>query len=194
MIRLFRVSIPASVLALFVLETVLVLACYIAAAYFVIDEDAGVLLVLRRGLAVRSRLVTAVIQLGLYFQDLYEHLRPRSRIYLAQQVSLVLGVAFLLQAVLGYGRSTLQLNKWTMVYGSLLVLLVLPLWRLSILFRGQQGASAREAAVPGGLRHFARDRGAAGRAARAGIGADRILECRASRIVRRPLARRHGQI
>ena len=54
---------------------------------------------------------------------------PVSRIHLAQQVSLVLGGAFLLQAVLGYGRSTLQLNKWTMVYGSLLVLLVLPVWR-----------------------------------------------------------------
>jgi len=76
-------------------------------------------------------LVVAAIQLGLYFQDLYDHLRPASRIYLAQQVSLVLGGAFLLQAVLGYGRSALQLNKWTMVYGSLLVLLVLPMWRVA---------------------------------------------------------------
>jgi exopolysaccharide biosynthesis polyprenyl glycosylphosphotransferase len=33
--------------------------------------------------------------------------------------------------MLGYGRSTLELNKWTMVYGSLLVLLVLPMWRLA---------------------------------------------------------------
>ena len=54
-----------------------------------------------------------------------------SRIYLAQQVSLALGGAFLLQAVLGYGHSTLQLNKWTMVFGSLLVLLVLPIWRVA---------------------------------------------------------------
>jgi len=75
--------------------------------------------------------VVAAIQLGLYFQDLYEHLRPKSRINLGQQVSMVLGVAFLLQAVLGYGRSTLQLNKWSMVYGSLAVLLVLPFWRVA---------------------------------------------------------------
>jgi len=68
---------------------------------------------------------------GLYFQDLYEHLRTRSRIYLLQQVSLVLGAGFLLQAVFNYGRSTLLLNKWTMMYGSLLVLVVLPLWRLA---------------------------------------------------------------
>ena len=38
MIRLFRVSIPASVLALILLETVIVLACYSTAAYFTVDE------------------------------------------------------------------------------------------------------------------------------------------------------------
>jgi sugar transferase (PEP-CTERM system associated) len=129
MIRLFRVSIPASVLALFVLETILLLGCYVAATYFVIDEDLEFYLFYDRGW-LSIAVVVAAIQTGLYFQDLYEHLRPRSRVYLAQQVSLVLGAAFLLQALLGYGRSTLQLNKWTMMYGSLLVLLVLPLWRL----------------------------------------------------------------
>jgi sugar transferase (PEP-CTERM system associated) len=129
MIRLFRVSIPASVLALVVLETSLLLACYTAAAYFVIAEDLQFYLFYDRGW-LSIVVVVAAIQIGLYFQDLYEHLRPRSSVYLAQQVSLVLGAAFLLQALLGYGRSTLQLNKWTMMYGSLLVLLVLPLWRL----------------------------------------------------------------
>src|SRR6266496_1938508 len=109
MIRLFNVSIPSSVLALFVLETVLLLACYITAARFVIDEDLEFYLFYDRGwLPIVLLMIT--IQLGLYFQDLYEHLRPRSHIYLGQQVSLVLGVAFLLQAVLGYGRSSLQLN------------------------------------------------------------------------------------
>jgi sugar transferase (PEP-CTERM system associated) len=130
MIKLFRVAIPSSVLALVALETILLLSCYVLTAYFAIDEDLQFYLFYERGwLAIA--VVVAVIQMGLYFQDLYEHLRPRSRIYLAQQVSLVLGAAFLLQAVLGYGRSTLQLNKWTMMYGSLLVLLVLPLWRLA---------------------------------------------------------------
>ena len=130
MIRLFRVSIPSSVLALFVLESILLLGCYIAAAGMTLDEDLEFYLFYDRGW-LPILLIVATIQMGLYFQDLYEHLRPRSRIYLGQQVSLVLGAAFLLQAVLGYARSTLQLNKWTMMYGSLAVLLVLPIWRMA---------------------------------------------------------------
>ena len=130
MIRLFRVSIPSSVLALFVLETILLAFCYATVAHFVLDEDTAFYFFYDGGW--RSiMLVVGTIQLGLYFQDLYDHLRPTSRIYLGQQVSLVLGGAFLLQAVLGYGRSSLELHKWTMVYGSLLVLLVLPVWRVA---------------------------------------------------------------
>src|SRR6202166_1284702 len=111
MIRLFRVSIPSSVLVLFVLETLLLAACYTLVAHFVLDEDTQFYLFYDGGW--RSiLLVVATIQVGLYFQDLYDHLRPASRIYLGQQVSLILGGAFLLQAVLGYGRSTLELNKW----------------------------------------------------------------------------------
>jgi len=130
MIRLFRVAIPSSILALIALETLLISGCYILAARLVLDEDIEFYLLYDRGwLAIG--LVVAIIQMGLYLQDLYEHLRLQSRIYLAQQVSLVLGAAFLIQAVLGYGRSSVQLNKWTMMYGSFLVLLVLPLWRLA---------------------------------------------------------------
>ena len=88
MIRLFRVSIPASVLALLALETVFLLSCYTAAAYFVTDEDLEFYLFYDGGWRPIA-LVVVAIQVGLYLQDLYEHLRPRSRIYLAQQVSLV---------------------------------------------------------------------------------------------------------
>jgi sugar transferase (PEP-CTERM system associated) len=130
MIRLFRVSIPTSVLALFLLETILLASCYCTMAHFVLDEDVQFYLLYDGGWR-QIMLVVAAIQLGLYFEDLYEHLRPASGIYLGQQISLVLGAAFLLQAVLGYARSSLELNKWTMVYGSLLVLLVLPLWRVA---------------------------------------------------------------
>jgi len=130
MIRIFRVSIPSSVLALIVLETALLFGCYIISARLVIDEDLEFYFLYDGGW-LSIGLVVASIQLGLYLQDLYEHLRPRSHIYLGQQVSLVLGGTFLLQALLGYGRSTLQLNKWTMMYGSLAVLLVLPIWRIA---------------------------------------------------------------
>jgi len=39
MIRLFRVSIPSSVLVLFVLETILLASCYIVVANYVLDEN-----------------------------------------------------------------------------------------------------------------------------------------------------------
>ena len=133
MIKLFRVSIPASVLALVVLETLILLGCYTAAAYLTTYEDGiapGFFLFYENGW-IPIVIVALVVQVGLYFQDLYDHLRPASRVFLAQQISLVLGAAFLLQALLGYARSTLQLPKWTMLYGSLFVLVVLPLWRLA---------------------------------------------------------------
>jgi len=113
-----------------VLETLVLASCYIAAARLVIDEDVVFYLIYDGGW-LRIAVVVAAVQMGLYFQDLYEHLRPRSQLFLAQQVSLALGAVFLLQAVLGYGRSTLELNKWVMIYGSLLILVVLPLWRVA---------------------------------------------------------------
>src|SRR5690349_13327261 len=114
MIRLFRVSIPASVLVLVVLETVLLIGCYTLAAYLTTTDD-GIspeFFLLYEGGWIPIVFVALVVQVGLYFQDLYDRLRPRSQIFLAQQISLVLGGAFLLQALLGYGRSSLQLPKW----------------------------------------------------------------------------------
>jgi sugar transferase (PEP-CTERM system associated) len=111
-----------------VLDALVVFGCYSAAAYFTVDEELPFYLFYDEGW-LRLLVMIVAIQAGLYFQDLYDNLRPRSRIFLVQQISLILGAAFLLQAVLGYGRSTLQLNKWTMMYGSFLVLLVMPTWR-----------------------------------------------------------------
>ena len=75
-------------------------------------------------------LVVGCVMLGIYFHDLYEDFRVRSRMLLLQQTSLVLGMAFVLQAALSYGRSSYLLPKWLMVYGSVGVLLLLPGWRI----------------------------------------------------------------
>src|SRR5262249_27383937 len=61
--------------------------------------------------------------------DLYEDFRPRFHLLLTQQVSVSLGVTFLLQAVLAYGRWNIQLSRWVMVFGSLVALIVFPAWR-----------------------------------------------------------------
>ena len=129
MIRLFKVSIPSNVIALVVSEIVLVFSCYLLAAYLTFDVAPDVFLIDDGGLW-HITLVVGVIILGIYFHDLYEDFRVRSRILLMQQVSLVLGMAFVLQAALSYARSSYLLPKWLMVYGSLGVLVLLPGWRI----------------------------------------------------------------
>jgi len=110
MIRLFRVSIPSSVLALVITDAVLVFSCYLAAAYLTVESSVDVFL-LEDGGWWRIAVVTGAVILGLYFSDLYEHYRVRSRIALLQQFSLVIGAAFLLQALLSYGRWDVILPK-----------------------------------------------------------------------------------
>jgi exopolysaccharide biosynthesis polyprenyl glycosylphosphotransferase len=129
MIRLFKVSIPSNVIALVVSEIVLVFFCYVLAAYLTFDIAPDIFLIDDGGL-LHITLVVGVIILGIYFHDLYEDFRVRSRILLLQQISLVLGMAFVLQAVLSYARSSYLLPKWLMVYGSLGVLVLLPAWRI----------------------------------------------------------------
>jgi sugar transferase (PEP-CTERM system associated) len=129
MIRLFKVSIPSTVIALVLTETILVFGCYLAAAFLTLDVPAGILLVDDRYL-LRIGIVVALIVLGFYFHDLYEDFRVRSRLLLIQQTCVVLGTSFCLQAVLSYGRSTLLLPKLMMALGSTLVLVALPTWRI----------------------------------------------------------------
>ena len=119
----------AAVLALLLCETALLGGCYLLAAYWTMPVDLELYLLYDGGL-FQIALVVGVIQLGLYFQLLYEILLPRSRLLLVQQICKVLGFAFLVQALSGYANWMLQLPKWTMIYGSLLALLALPLWRL----------------------------------------------------------------
>jgi lipopolysaccharide/colanic/teichoic acid biosynthesis glycosyltransferase len=132
-VRLFKVSIPTSVIMLVVSEIILLFSCYAAAAYWTAYPSGEIFLVEDNGLW-RIGLVVAVVVTGLYFSDLYEDFRIKSRLLLVQQASVMLGVAFVIQATLSYGRSSFLLPKWTMVYGSAMVLVVLPSWR--ILFVG----------------------------------------------------------
>src|SRR5258708_26895221 len=111
MIRLFTVAVPSSVLALILSEAALVFACYVVAAYWTLEFSADIFLTEAGGLW-RIALVATLIVLGLYFSDLYESFRIRSRVALLQQYCLVLGVAFLVQAILSFGRLDVILPKW----------------------------------------------------------------------------------
>jgi sugar transferase (PEP-CTERM system associated) len=130
MIRLFRVFVPSSVIALLLSEAILIYTCYVVATFVVLYEDPQVFLFDDNGLW-RIAVVVLCLIVGIYFHDLYEQFRIKSRILLFQQMGVVVGMAFLVQALLGYLRlRDLLLPTWLMIIGSSLVLILLPSWRI----------------------------------------------------------------
>ncbi len=130
MIRLFRVFVPSSVLALLSSEALLATSCYLAAAFLVLRVDPAVFLAVEAGwqrIAIPAFSVIA----GMYFQDLYTDLRIHTRMLLFQQTGMALGCSFLLQALLVYWRfDTLILPAWLMIWGSTAAFVAVPIWRI----------------------------------------------------------------
>lgn len=129
MIRVFNVFVPASVVTLLFSEAILLLSCFVLAIYLVLNVDPEVYLLYDEGL-IRVLMAVLSLVLGMYFSDLYANFRIRSRIVLFQQICLVVGVAFLVQALLSYASPAMILPKWVMIYGCGFVLLALPAWRV----------------------------------------------------------------
>src|SRR5260370_12110674 len=136
MIRLFRVFVPTSVVALLLSEIILTFTCYVVAAFMVLDVDPQVFLLYDNGDNgwagwARIAVVVACIMLGVYFHDLYTQFRIKSRILLFQQIGVVVGLAFLMQSLLFYLRlREMILPAWLMIYGSALTIVFLPTWRI----------------------------------------------------------------
>lgn len=128
-IRIFRVFIPASILALLASEFVLVLACYAVASIFTTNQGGWIYLIEENNYW-KLLLVDGLILLGMYFQDLYDELRITSRLLVIQQVCLSVGASLLVMAFLGYLEPNLLLGRWLMITGSLGVVITLPLWRI----------------------------------------------------------------
>src|ERR1700722_7950694 len=127
--RLFKVFFPTRVVVLLFSEIAIVFGCYFAAAYFV--TQAPNLFLFGDGGLYRIGLVTTCVIVGFYLSDLYSQLRVRSKSHLMQQVCFVVGASFLIQSLFDYLKlANLALPKWTMIGGSLLVLLIQPVWRV----------------------------------------------------------------
>ena len=129
MIQLIRSIVPASVLLLLVSETLVLFFCYLLAAAFVIEVDPQFFLFDELGL-FRISIVVASILIGLYLEDLYTRIRVTSRVLLAQQILMVLGIAFLIQALLTYINRSLMLPRYLMMYGSAMAFVALQAWRM----------------------------------------------------------------
>ena len=133
--QLFRVFIPASIIGLVLSEIILTFLCYLAGSWLV-----GRLLnpyldirtfIFDEGGLFQIGVVVACLVLGLYFQNLYSDVRVKSVALLVQQICLVIGLAFLVQALLAYARrADWSLPRWAMIFGSILALMVIPAWRI----------------------------------------------------------------
>src|SRR5262249_14229136 len=78
----------------------------------------------------RILLVTLSVILGLHFHDLYTHIYVKSRINLLQQLSMVMGVAFLAQGLISYASRALRMPIHLMVPGSAAAMLAIFSWRI----------------------------------------------------------------
>jgi sugar transferase (PEP-CTERM system associated) len=66
----------------------------------------------------------------MHFHDLYSNIYVRSRRVLIQQLCLVIGAAFLVQALIGYLDATLRIPIRVMVLGSFLAIVSIFAWRV----------------------------------------------------------------
>src|SRR6476620_4274800 len=138
MIRLFRVFIPKSVMALLVLDALVVFGCFITAAYICYWDVTELYLWYENGL-VKIGIAAGSVLLGLYFQNLYAELRVRSRALLFQQVLMVISVVFLTQALLAYIDSEVVVSRRLMIVAAALTLALFPPWRklyTNVLYKG----------------------------------------------------------
>ena len=129
MIRLFKVFFPTGVFALLVSELVLCAACYVVAVMVIYSPFWDSYLWDEGGWVTLVPVVLSVV-LSFYYQDMYINLRIRSRTLLLQQLSLAIGVAFLVQSLLNYGRVDWMMHRQIMLAGSILTVIVLGSYRM----------------------------------------------------------------
>lgn len=128
MIRLFRVFIPVGTVTLLLSEILLVTASFVIACYLVFQADPTDYLLYDGGM-VRIFVVLLCILIGLHFHDLYSQIYLKSRLVLFQQLSLVIGIAFLLQGLISYVDRDLRMPVRIMVVGSFLSMALIFVWR-----------------------------------------------------------------
>ncbi|MDX2268589.1 MAG: sugar transferase [Bryobacter sp.] len=78
---------------------------------------------------VKIGLLIASLLFGFYFVGLYENIRVRSRRRLAEDLILVFGISFLLQALISYVNRGVMMSRSIMLLGTAFALVLLVLWR-----------------------------------------------------------------
>ncbi|HUK18787.1 MAG TPA: sugar transferase [Bryobacteraceae bacterium] len=130
MFSFLRTLFSARILSLLAPDAILIFACYILTSYWASGVDPTVFLLYDNGL-LQIAIVAAGVVAGLQMNKLYAQVGVRSKLLLAQQLCLTMGVTFLLESLLSYlRRPDLVLSPSIMLPGSALTLAVLLAWRL----------------------------------------------------------------
>ena len=129
MMQIFRVFIPASTLVLLFFDAVVIVCSFFLAILLLLGQTPEDYLLNTFGL-LSLALVTASILVGVYFQNLYSEVRSQSRLLLAQQLLMVDGVAFLLQALVSAAFPDLYMSLSVMLLGSLTAAIIMFAGRL----------------------------------------------------------------
>jgi sugar transferase (PEP-CTERM system associated) len=129
MIRIFRVFVPLGTLTLLISETLLIVAAFILSSYVTLQIDPAIYLFYDEGL-VSIILVLLSILAALYFQDLYTDIFVKSKVVLAHQLCLAIGVAFLSQGLISYLFRELRMPGIMMISGSFIAMIGLFTWRV----------------------------------------------------------------
>jgi lipopolysaccharide/colanic/teichoic acid biosynthesis glycosyltransferase len=129
--QLFRLFIPVRTLLIAVVDSLLVGLSYVVAYYVHLDlpVDPFIFIVLEEGLP-RIGLVAVCVLLSLFFKDLYGQARVASKVELVLQLCWIIGICFIVQALLAYLQSDWILPQWVMITGSGVAFLALLGWRI----------------------------------------------------------------
>ena len=128
--RLSRIQAPVGAPALFLCEVPLIVCCFLLVTLLILNVDPVVFLLADNGL-LRIGLAVSSILFGLYFEDLYSRVMVKSRVLLIQQLSMVMGIALLIQGFIGYVNDGLRLPIRVMLPSVCALLVVLFAWRMA---------------------------------------------------------------
>lgn len=127
----FRKLVSARIYFLSFIEAAIATACYVAATFIHSAIDAPIYLMYENG-AQHIGLVALTFLLASYLFDFYKQIRVRSRLVLVLQLIHLIGIIFMVQAVLEFVNKDLVAPHAVVITGSALTLVVLIAWRLFI--------------------------------------------------------------
>jgi len=150
MVRLFNFHIPTRTLLLALTESVLVILGFVLAVVVWAGTifDAFVYLVYQNGIG-RIAVVMAVFLILMYYFDLYDPFVITNRREVATRLLGVLGCTFVALAVLYYAFPEASLGVSVLWIGSVIVAIIVPLWRSGFFMLNQSARLAERVVIYG---------------------------------------------